>query len=84
MSTSYEQKNDHCNGACDKHEDGIKSSSDNVGDIADGIGMVEISDKDSRRAAISADKQRLSEVAKEDKKSKESTDESIMWMILKR
>jgi len=58
-----------------KHDDNIKSSSDNVGDIADGIGMVEISDKDSRRAAISADKQRLSEVAKEDKKSKESTDD---------
>ena len=36
MSTSYEQKNDHCkDGAAEqhKHEDSIKSSSDNIDDI---------------------------------------------------
>lgn len=77
--TSYAQKNDHCkDGACEsshKHDDNIKSSSDNVGDIADGIGMVEISDKDSSRVAISADKQHVGEVTKEDKKSKDSIDD---------
>ena len=54
MCTSYEQNVEHCKKDIKSTND-IKSSSDNVDDIADGIGMVDISDKDTDKDA--ADKQ---------------------------
>ena len=44
MSTSYEQNVEHCK----------KGGASDVDDIADGIGKVDISDKDSSRSAISS------------------------------
>jgi len=54
MSTSNAQRIDHCkDGACDKHEDGIKSSGEDVNDIDDmdavcaNLGKVNISSADN-------------------------------------
>ena len=64
MCTSYEQNVEHCkkdgtldntSGSSTKTE--IKSSSDNVDDIADGIGMVDISDKDTDKDFTEEDDQ---------------------------
>ena len=63
MCTSYEQNIEHCkkdgadNTSGSSTKTDIKSSSDNVDDIADGIGMVDISDKDTDKDFTEEDDQ---------------------------